>query len=201
MTKHPYIIRLVLLLLLSGCGTEPPIIAPTPTPAPPEGLTSRPPLLITATVHLAGGDQTVYVLNNHFTSMSAGEKPTEPRRTAQAAWNVALVEQILAQDPQAQVVVLGDLNSFYDSPPLDVLRQAGLRHVYEFVAPERPYSYIFQGVSETLDHILLTPGLYEHLVRVEALHINADYPPPPPDDPSAEGVSDHDPIIAVLSFK
>ena len=133
--------------------------------------------------------------------MSAGEKPTEPRRKAQAAWNVHLVEQILVRDPEAQVVVLGDLNSFYDSPPLDVLRQGGLRHVYKFIEPERPYSYIFQGVSETLDHILLTPGLYERLARVEALHINADFPPPLPDDPSPEHMSDHDPIMVVLAFR
>jgi predicted extracellular nuclease len=98
------------------------------------------------------------------------------------------------------VVVLGDLNSFYDSPPLDAVREAGLRHVYEFSEPERPYTYIFQGESETLDHILVTPSLYELLVRVEALHINADYPPPVPGDPSARRVSDHDPLVAVFSF-
>jgi uncharacterized repeat protein (TIGR01451 family) len=172
----------------------------TAYPAP-EGLTSRPPLLITTTVHLEDGDQTVYVLNNHFTSMSAGEKPTEPRRKAQAAWNVALVEGIQASDPDALVVVLGDLNSFYDSPPLDVLREAGLRHVYESVEPERPYTYIYQGESETLDHVLVTPSLYELLEEVVTLHINADYPPPIPGDPSAQRTSDHDPLVVVFSLK
>jgi predicted extracellular nuclease len=169
--------------------------------AAPEGLTSRPPLLITTTIHLDSSDVTVYVLNNHFTSMAGGEKPTEPRRKAQAAWNVTLVEQFLAGDAGAYVVVLGDLNSFYDSPPLDVLREANLRHVYELVEPERPYSYIYQGESETLDHILVTESLYEHLVRMEVLHINADYPPPVPDDASARRVSDHDPLIAVFQIK
>ena len=165
----------------------------------PEGLTSRPPLVITTTLHLETGDTTVYVINNHFTSMSGGEKPTEPRRTAQAAWNVDLVERILRSDPAARVVILGDLNSFYDSPPLNVLREAGLRHVYEFVEPDRPYSYIYQGESETLDHILVTPSLYDRLVQVEALHINADYPLPTPGDASARGSSDHDPIVAMFS--
>ena len=181
-------------------GDRATIVSAASYPAP-EGLTSRPPLLITVTVHLEAGNATVYVLNNHFTSMSGGEKPTEPRRTAQAGWNVTLVERILADEPEAQVVVLGDLNSFYDSPPLDELRTAGLRHVYEFTEPYRPYSYIYQGESETLDHILLTPSLYANLVRVEALHINADYPPPIPDDASARRVSDHDPVIAVFSFE
>ena len=167
----------------------------------PEGLTSRPPLLITATLHLEDGDQIVYVLNNHFTSMSAGEKSTEPRRKAQAAWNVTLVERIQASDPDASIVFLGDLNSFYESPPLDVLRDAGLRHVYELVEPERPYTYIYQGESETLDHILVTPSLYELLEEVTVLHVNADYPPPIPDDPSARRTSDHDPLVALFSLK
>ena len=168
--------------------------------AAPEGLTSRPPLVITTTIHLESGDQTVYVLNNHFTSMSGGEIPTEPRRKAQAAWNVTLVQRILARDPQAHVVVMGDLNSFYDSPPLDVLREAGLHHAYEFVEPDRPYTYIFQGESETLDHILVTTSLYEWLARVTVLHISADYPPPIPDDPSARAVSDHDALVVIFSL-
>ena len=168
--------------------------------AAPEGLTSRPPLVITTTVHLESGDRTVYLLNNHFTSMSGGELPTEPRRKAQAAWNATLVQRILAHDPQAHVIVMGDLNSFYDSPPLDILREAGLRHAYEFVEPERPFTYVYQGVSETLDHILMTPALYEALVQVAVLHIGADYPPPIPDDPSAQSASDHDPLVVIFSL-
>jgi predicted extracellular nuclease len=169
--------------------------------AAPEGLTSRPPLVITTTIHLVGSDQTVYLLNNHFTSMSGGEVPTEPRRKAQAAWNVTLVQRILERDPEAHVIVMGDLNSFYESPPLDVLRGAGLRHAYEFVEPDRPYTYLYQGVSETLDHILMTPALYEGLVRVSVLHVGADYPPPSPDDPSPQAASDHDALVVIFSLE
>lgn len=168
--------------------------------AAPEGLTSRPPLLITVTLKMEGAP-TVYLLNNHFTSMSGGEAPTEPRRTAQAEWNLTLVQRILADDPQAHVMVMGDLNSYYDARPVEVLREGGLRHVYELVEPIRPYSYIYQGESETLDHILVTPSLYALLVQVEALHINADYPPAIPDDPSPRRVSDHDPVVAVFSLE
>ncbi len=173
----------------------------------PEGVTSRPPLLITVTMRLAGEQRTVTVLNNHFTSMSGGERATEPRRIAQATWNVNLVNRLLAQNPEAYVVVLGDLNSYYMSPPLDVLREAGaatdsqLRHVYELIAPLIPYTYIYQGEAETLDHILVTPSLYRYLVYVGAVHINADYPLPMPDDTSARRVSDHDPLVAIFSFE
>lgn len=166
----------------------------------PEGLTSRPPLLITATVHLEQGDRTLYVLNNHFLSMSGGERATEPRRIAQAEWNAALVERLLAEHPGALVAVMGDLNSFYDSPPLDALRAGGLNHVYELEGLARPYTYIYQGAAQTLDHILVTPALFEALARVEVLHVNADYPPPLPDDASPERTSDHDPLVVVFSF-
>jgi uncharacterized protein len=157
--------------------------------------------MITVTVHLASGDQTLVVIDNHFLSMSGGELPTEPRRVAQAAWNAKLVEQLMARDPAARVAVLGDLNSFYDSPPIDTLRDSGLRHVYEFVTPDLPYTYVYQGESETLDHILVTPSLYDHLVSVQVLHTNADFTLPLPDDPSPERVSDHDPLVAVFSSK
>ena len=166
----------------------------------PEGLTSRPPLMITVTVQTGTGDRAVTILNNHFTSMSGGELPTEPRRMAQAAWNASLVAPILSGDPEAHAVVLGDLNSFYESPPLDVLRDAGLNHVYEAVGETRPYTYVYQGVSETLDHILVSPALYRRMSRVEALHVNADFPPPIPGDTSPERLSDHDPLVAVFSW-
>ena len=47
-------------------------------------LTSRPPLLVQVEVETANGPATVFVINNHFTSMSAGVEATEPRRNAQA---------------------------------------------------------------------------------------------------------------------
>jgi predicted extracellular nuclease len=166
----------------------------------PEGLTSRPPLLITVTLQ-AAGNPIVYLLNNHFTSLSGGEEATEPRRDAQASWNATLVAGLLQDDREALVVVLGDLNSYYDSQPLDSLRESGLRHVYELVDPDLPYTYIYEGECETLDHILVTPTLYGHLVRVDVLHINADYPLAAADDASPRRSSDHDPLIAVFQFE
>ena len=40
--------------------------------------------------------------------MSGGEEATEPRRNAQALWNATLLERILAQEPEALAIVLGD---------------------------------------------------------------------------------------------
>jgi hypothetical protein len=167
----------------------------------PEGLTSRPPLSIEVEIKTGSGSARVYVLNNHFTSLSGGESATEPRRNAQAAWNVTVLDSILDDNPDAHVAVIGDLNSFYDSVPIDTLREGGLVHVFEFNPDVEWYSYIYQGFSQVLDHILVTSSLYDLVQRVDVLHINADYAPPAAEDESPLRKSDHDPIIVTFSLK
>jgi DNA/RNA endonuclease YhcR with UshA esterase domain len=166
----------------------------------PEGLTSRPPLLIEVEIETDSSPVTVFVANNHFTSMSAGVEATEPRRNAQAAWNVTVLEDVQKENPEALVAIIGDLNSFYDALPNDTLREAGLQHIFEIIPEVERYSYIYQGASQTLDHILVTPTLFEYLVRTEVLHTNADYAPPEVGDESPMRKSDHDPVVATFSL-
>jgi predicted extracellular nuclease len=169
----------------------------------PEGLTTRHPLLLQVTVNVGATPQTVYILNNHFSSLSAGEEATEPRRAAQAAWNVEIMQRVLENDPDANFVVLGDLNSFVGTLPLNTLTDGGLVHVYDFFedSADVPYTYIFEGATQTLDHILVSPGLFAQLAAVETLPINADYPLPLPEDATPRHASDHDPLIAVFTIE
>ena len=164
----------------------------------PEGLTSRPPLLIKVQLEMGDENRVLYILNNHFTSLAGGEAATEPRRTAQAAWNVEITNLLRVADPDAHFVVLGDLNSFYDSLPIEVLRESGLRHVFELLPREERYTYIYQGVAQTLDHILVSPSLWAALEEVHVLHTNADFAMPDPEDDSPIHKSDHDPVIVII---
>ena len=164
----------------------------------PEGLTSRPPLVIKVQLDLGDENRVLYVLNNHFTSMSGGEAATEPRRAAQSAWNVEIIDRLRAADPDAHIVVMGDLNSFYDSLPIDSLRESGLRHVFDVLPGEERYTYIYQGVAQILDHILVSPSLWESLEGVHILHTNADFAMPDPKDDSPIHKSDHDPVIVII---
>ena len=164
----------------------------------PNDLFSRPPLLIELEVQAADGPLTVFILNNHFLSMSAGVEATEGTRNAQAAWNASLVQELLAAHPGALIAVVGDLNSFFESLPIQTLREGGLTHVLDALPPEERYSYIYQGESQVLDHILITAALWERIVRVEILHTNADYPLPAPGDTSPLHQSDHDPVVVVF---
>jgi predicted extracellular nuclease len=165
----------------------------------PDGSLSRPPLLLELTF-TATGEQ-LFLINNHFTSLSAGEEATEPLRTAQAAWVVSVLDGIRAENPDAGFVVLGDLNSFYATPPIETLQAAGLHHAYAFFDDPTalPYTYIFEGSTQTLDHILLSEGLFARLVQVATLPIDADYPLPDPADGSPLRLSDHDPLLVIVA--
>jgi predicted extracellular nuclease len=164
----------------------------------PNDLFSRPPLLIELELQAADGPLTVFILNNHFLSMSAGVEATQGTRTAQAAWNASQVQALLAEHPNALIAVVGDLNSFFESLPIQTLREAGLAHVLDSLPPEERYSYIYEGESQVLDHILVTSALWERIVRVEVLHTNADYPLPAPGDTSPLHQSDHDPVVVIF---
>jgi len=96
--------------------------------------------------------------------------------------------------------VVGDLNSYFDSLPIQTLLDAGMRHVFEDLPLSERYTYNYQGISQTLDHILVTTSLQDLLRRVEVLHVNADYPPPISGDPSPMHASDHDPVVATFSL-
>ncbi len=162
----------------------------------PEGLTSRPPLVVHLRVNGGSAPFEVYAIVNHFTSMAGGEKVTEPRRLAQAKWNLEVINRIRETDPQARFIVMGDLNSYFDSPPIDALREGGLVHVMDGMDATSRYTYIYKGEVQTLDHILVTPDLDAQLLQVAVFHADADYPPPPPDDTSPIRKSDHDPVVA-----
>ncbi len=165
----------------------------------PGDLFSRPPLVIHVEINTSTGNIQLYVINNHFLSMSGGEEATEPRRLAQAEWNISLVEEILVENPDALVAIVGDLNSLFLSSPIQAFRDSGLTPAFDMLPVEDRYSYIYQGESQVLDYIIITSSLLDILQRVEVLHINADFPPQSPDDASAVGESDHDPVIAVFS--
>lgn len=171
------------------------IITTVQYPAP-GNITSRPPLMIE--VELIGSDASLYFLNNHFTSMSGGEQATEPRRNAQAAWNAEIAGEILQDDPGALLVVMGDLNSYYGSLPLQTLEGTGLINLFDWLEPEERYSYVYQGSSQVLDHILVNEDMEAYLVGVNVLHCNADYPLPFSDGEGFIHKSDHDPVIGTF---
>src|SRR5829696_2686044 len=144
------------------------------------------------------GDR-LFVIANHFSS-KGGDQPlfgrfqpptltTEAQRNRQAEVVNGFVDSILAADPRAGVVVLGDLNDFEFSTPVRTLKGGVLRDLIETLPPGERYTYVFDGNSQALDHILVTDSLFDSLVRFDVVHINSEF---------VDQASDHDPTLAIF---
>ena len=73
--------------------------------------------------------------------------------------------------------------------------------IHEVKASER-FTYIFDGNSQALDHMLVSPSLLEQMKDVRILHFNASYPEVlSADATTANRSSDHDPIAATFILK
>ncbi|MGW0632214.1 lamin tail domain-containing protein [Streptomyces sp. NPDC002758] len=144
------------------------------------------------------GEQ-VFVVGNHFNS-KGGDQPvhgafqpptlsSETQRTAQAEEVHAFVSDLLAKDAKAKVVVLGDLNDYQYSNPLAKLTAGGiLTDLINTLPVNERYSYVYDGNSQTLDHILVSPAVKKP--DYEVVHINSEF---------HDQTSDHDP--QVVRFK
>ncbi|MBN1149321.1 MAG: DUF11 domain-containing protein, partial [Anaerolineales bacterium] len=146
-------------------------------------------------------DQKLFVVVNHLNS-KGGDTPlfgrlqppvlsSEAQRIQQAQVINDFVDSILALDPGAKVVVLGDLNDFQFSPPLDALKGAVLADLIENLPIAEQYTYIYDGNSQVLDHILVSDKLALDGALVDIVHVNAEFN-------AAFRVSDHDPVLALL---
>lgn len=146
----------------------------------------------------------VLVIGNHFNSkggdtalFGATQPPvlgSEVQRKKIAEQVKAFVESVKADNPQANVVALGDFNDFEFSAPLEILEQAGLVNMIKRLPKEDRYTYTYQGNSQVLDHILVSDHLAD-ATEVDALHINADY-----SSVSGKRASDHDPVLVQIDL-
>ena len=84
---------------------------------------------------------------------------TEVQRHQQAQVVNDFVDSILAVDGAANVVVLGDINDFEFSDTVSILKGGVLHNLIDTLPPNERYSYVFEGNSQVLDHILVSNGL------------------------------------------
>ncbi len=140
----------------------------------------------------------VVVVANHFNSKN-GDTPlfgsqqppvygSEAQRHQMAAIVNGFVKTVKQDNPEANVVVLGDLNDFEYSRTLDILRGAELVNMIDRADEKERYTYSFQGNSQVLDHILVTNNMADSM-KVDIVHINADF------TDMGGRASDHDPVL------
>ncbi|MGG6241551.1 endonuclease/exonuclease/phosphatase family protein [Nodosilinea sp. AN01ver1] len=156
--------------------------------------------------------ETVTLINNHFSSKGGSapilgtEQPFEDlqedpsvngsldERQAQSEAVQGYVSGLLGSDPAANVVVLGDLNEFEFVSPLTGLESAGLTNLTNTLPENERYSFIFQGNSQSLDHILVSESLSAG-ADFDAVHVNAEFAESP------QSASDHDPLLARFTIE
>src|SRR5262249_48365623 len=134
----------------------------------------------------------------------------EVQRAAQAQAVNNFVDSVLSADPNANVVVTGDFNEFPFEQPMDVLKGDATLTGYDtpgtdpFLAPgtltpggtpvlndllqtlpaSEQYDYVFEGNSETLDHVFVSNALAAN-AQYDVVRINAEF---------NDQTSDHEPL-------
>jgi predicted extracellular nuclease len=163
------------------------------------------------------------IIGNHFKS-KAGDDPlygvndpplrsTEIRRKAQARAVRKYVNSISERNADAWVMVAGDLNDFpFGEPgegpdhPLAILEgrsgEAPLENLVLREDPAESYTFIYQGNSQIVDYILVSPSLLNVYAGLTILHFNAAQPAGSSWNPTTPlRSSDHDAVEARFRMK
>lgn len=167
-------------------------------PANPVWTSSRKPLA----GEFRFGSENVIVIANHFDSKGGDQnadgrfqypaQSSRVQRSGQAQVVHDFVQRILAVQAKAEVVVVGDLNDYQFSPALASLRTGTadgtgtpiLTDLISTLPENQRYTYVYNGISQVLDHILVTARVRD--VNYQVVHVNAEY---------SDQVSDHDPQV------
>ncbi|WP_216679032.1 ExeM/NucH family extracellular endonuclease [Hymenobacter siberiensis] len=185
----------------------PPMVATVP------GVFERPPLAQVFITRRKERPDTVGFIVNHFKSKSSGSGANADQHDGQGGSNarrkdqaVALVEFInktVMPAGAARIVSAGDYNANYEEDPIDIMRAAGLVPA----TPPTSASYVFKGLTGSLDHAVVTPNLVG-FVDVQKWHINSAEPSVLEYDQAGEATdltspfrsSDHDPVLIGVNF-
>jgi len=93
---------------------------------------------------------------------------------------------VLGVDTAANLVLAGDFNDYQFSGSLTTLTDNGatLTDLINTLPVNERYTYVYNGVSQVLDHIIVAKGLTD--VEYDVVHLNSEF---------ADQVSDHDPQV------
>ncbi|WP_438448042.1 5'-nucleotidase C-terminal domain-containing protein [Gorillibacterium sp. sgz5001074] len=148
--------------------------------------------------------ESVIVIANHFNSKSGDNGPfgstqppvlsSETQRHQIADVVNGFVKGVLAANPEANIVALGDLNDFQFTQTVTRLKGQELDDLIDKLPLNERYTYTFDGNAQVLDHILVSKKLTP-MTAVDIVHLNADFPH------SRGRVSDHDAVLAQLNLK
>ena len=160
---------------------------------------SRKPLL----VQFIYKGSSLFVINSHLKSKSEdgplyGEiQPPPPetlkQRIGQAQFIAKTISQILLVEPSAKIFLLGDLNDFPWTEPLQALESSGMQNLLFQLPENERFTYSHSGMGQVLDHILVSSSLANSVLDFKVLHLNTLQLP-------TNQLSDHDPVYALIKW-
>ena len=112
--------------------------------------------------HIATGKE-FHILVNHWPSKFGGEVETIWKREFVATRARAFCDSILSAQPDARIVLMGDFN---DTADVDAIKETFGAKTNDntctyrnLSADTKDYSYKYRGHWQTIDHIIVTPGV------------------------------------------
>ncbi|MEH7274765.1 5'-nucleotidase C-terminal domain-containing protein [Neobacillus vireti] len=141
-------------------------------------------VVIGAHLNSKGGDQSLWGSNQ------PPKLNSEAERLGLAQAINDFIDQGLAENPNLNFVVAGDMNDFEFTPALETLKGDVLTNMVDQVPAEDRFTYFFQGNNQTLDHILVSNNLLD-VTKADMIHINANF---------TEQASDHDPVLVQIDL-
>jgi predicted extracellular nuclease len=124
----------------------------------------------------------------------------EDAREAQSKALNAFTDFLIDEDPDFQVMIAGDFNTFEFTDELseDVSGPEPVLHnlVNRPGAPGDNYSFIFDGNSQMLDHFFVTGNLLPS-AKFDVVHVSVDFPR----TFTNTTASDHEPLLASFSLQ
>lgn len=164
----------------------------------------------------------ITVICNKIKTKRAEESPfsveppfrfTELQRKPQMRVIRKYLDSIFEKDPNAYVVVTGDLGDYpFAEPgegkdhPLAILQGIGgevpMTNLVDREDESERYDYLFQGAGVLVSHTLVSPALLKSVVAADILHFNTPFPESIKwDAGTAIRASDRDPVEARFELK
>ena len=116
------------------------------------------------------------VLNIHMRSLNNADDPAIALKRRQQAASINRIARGI-QGENVPYVIVGDFNAVTFDELIGVMSQGlNLTSVSPLLKNGDEYSYVFNGLTQTLDHVLLSPGMRALITRAAYSRANADWP-------------------------
>jgi Endonuclease/Exonuclease/phosphatase family. len=119
-------------------------------------------------------EELIHVLVNHWPSRRAGVEETAYKRITAARKNKEIIDKIMADNPSAKIMVMGDFNDDPHSDSIKELTAATLYNPMELLLTKYAGSTNYRGSWNLFDQILLSHSFlqqYGNTLRFENAHI------------------------------